>query len=89
LEFSSSWVRAPGSNSVELAPGVTPRAVDAAQPADERTVVELAAGAFIAPFPDDNPLSPMSIGVGWKWPVRGRVDGTLTSILIVEWSFGV
>ncbi len=62
--------------------------VDAAEQADERTVVELAAGAWVAPFPDDHPLSPISIGLGWKWPVRGRLDGTLTGLLVVEWSFG-
>jgi len=61
---------------------------DAAKPADERTVVELAAGTFLDPFPDDSPLSPAAIGIGWKWPVHGRLDGTLTGVLILEWSFG-
>lgn len=62
--------------------------VDAADPADERTVVELAAGMWTAPFPDDHLLSPLSIGLGWKWPVSGRLESTLTGLLIVEWSFG-
>ena len=61
---------------------------DAADVADERTVVELAAGMWTAPFPDDHLLSPVSIGLGWKWPVRGRLESTLTGVLIVEWSFG-
>jgi hypothetical protein len=62
--------------------------VDAASAADERTVVELAAGMWVAPFPDDHPLSPVSIGLGWKWPVRGLLEDTLTGILIIEWLFG-
>ena len=62
--------------------------VDAASTTDERTVVELAAGMWVAPFPDDHPLSPVSIGLGWKWPVRGLLEDTLTGVLIIEWSFG-
>jgi hypothetical protein len=62
--------------------------VDAASAADERTVIELAADMWVAPFPDDNPLSPVSIGLGWKWPVRGLLEDTLTGLLIIEWSFG-
>lgn len=62
--------------------------VDAASATDERTVVELAAGMWLAPFPDDHPLSPVSIGLGWKWPVRGLLEDTLTGVLIIEWSFG-
>jgi len=62
--------------------------VDAANMTDERTVVELAVGMWSAPFPDDHLLSPLSIGLGWKWPVRGRLDSTLTGLLILEWSFG-
>lgn len=62
--------------------------VDAVESKDERTVVELAAGMWIAPFPDDNFLSPLSIGLGWKWPVSGRLDSELTGLLITEWSFG-
>jgi hypothetical protein len=62
--------------------------VDAASAADERTVVELAAGMWVAPFPDDHPLSPVSVGMGWKWPVRGLLEDTLTGLLIIEWSFG-
>src|SRR5262249_52184506 len=62
--------------------------VDARDPADERTVVELAAGMWVAPFPDDSLLSPLSIGFGWKWPVRGLLESTLNGLLIVEWTFG-
>ena len=62
--------------------------VDAADTADERTVIELAAGMWVAPFPDDHPLSPVSVGLGWKWPVRGLLEDTLTGLLIIEWSFG-
>jgi hypothetical protein len=62
--------------------------VDAASAADERTVLELAADVWVAPFPDDSPLSPVNIGLGWKWPVRGILEDTLTGVLIIEWSFG-
>jgi hypothetical protein len=54
----------------------------------EGTVVELAAGMWLAPFPDNHTLSPLSIGLGWKWPVRGRLESELTGLLITEWSFG-
>jgi len=63
--------------------------VDAVDPKDERTVVELAAGMWIAPFPDDDFFSPLSIGMGWKWPVSGRLESELTALLITEWSFGI
>jgi hypothetical protein len=54
----------------------------------EGTIVELAAGLWTAPFPDDLWLSPVSIGLGWKWPVTSRRDSELTALLILEWSFG-
>jgi hypothetical protein len=63
--------------------------IDAADRADEQTVVELAAGMWTVPFPDDHPLSPLSIGLGWKWPVVNHLDSELTGLLILEWSFGV
>jgi hypothetical protein len=43
---------------------------------------------WVAPFPDDSPFSPVNIGFGWKWPVRDRLEDTLTGVLIIEWSFG-
>jgi len=55
---------------------------------DEETVVEIAAGLWIVPFPDDHLVSPLSIGLGWKWPVVNRLDSELTGLLILEWSFG-
>jgi hypothetical protein len=60
----------------------------AASHADEQTVVELAAGLWTAPFPDEHFLSPLSLGLGWKWPVVHRLDSELTGLLILEWSFG-
>lgn len=54
----------------------------------EGTIVELAAGLWTAPFSDDVWLSPVSIGLGWKWPVTSRRDSELTALLILEWSFG-
>jgi hypothetical protein len=51
-------------------------------------VVELAAGMWLAPFPDDHFLSPLSIGLGLKWPVSGRLESELTGMLITEGSFG-
>jgi len=62
--------------------------VDAADATDERTAVELAAGFWTAPFPDDNVLSPMSIGLGWRWPVTRRLESSLAGLLVLEWSFG-
>ena len=63
--------------------------VDAADPANQQTVVELAAGVWTAPFSDDSVLSPLSIGFGWKWPVVNRLESEITGVVIFEWSFGV
>jgi hypothetical protein len=30
----------------------------------------------------------VSIELGWKWPVRGLLEDTLTGMLVIEWSFG-
>jgi hypothetical protein len=62
---------------------------DTPDAADERTVLELGAGMWTAPFSDDSPLSPLSIGFGWKWPVAGRSESEVTGVVIFEWSFGV
>jgi hypothetical protein len=54
---------------------------------DQGTVVALAAGMWTAPFPDEHWLSPVSIGMGWQWPVTGGADVELTGLFIVEWAF--
>jgi len=54
---------------------------------DEGTIVELAAGVWTAPFADEHWLSPVSMGMGWKWPVTGGADAELTGLFIVEWAF--
>jgi hypothetical protein len=59
----------------------------AGAPGDEGTIVELASGMWVAPFPDEQWLSPVSIGLGWKWPVTSRRDTELTGLLILEWAF--
>lgn len=60
----------------------------AADSGDEHTVVEIATGLWVVPFPDAHVLSALSIGMGWKWPVVRRLDSELTGLLILEWSFG-
>jgi len=54
---------------------------------DRGTLVELAAGVWTAPFADEHWLSPVSIGLGWKWPVTGGADTELTGLFILEWAF--
>jgi len=54
---------------------------------DLGTVVELAAGVWTAPFADEHWLSPVSVGLGWKWPVTGGADAELTGLFILEWAF--
>lgn len=54
---------------------------------DQGTVVALAAGVWTAPFPDEHWLSPVSMGLGWQWPVTGGADFELTGLCIVEWAF--
>jgi hypothetical protein len=61
--------------------------VDAAA-GGEGTIVELAAGLWVAPFADDQWLSPVSLGLGWKWPVTAHRDSDVAGLLILEWSFG-
>jgi hypothetical protein len=61
---------------------------DAVEPDDERTVVELAGGIWLAPFPDEAPLSPLNFGIGLKWPVTRRLESEVTGVLVTEWSFG-
>lgn len=51
------------------------------------TVVELAGGVWTAPFADEHWLSPVSMGLGWKWPVAGTADTELTGLFIVEWAW--
>jgi hypothetical protein len=62
--------------------------VDAVTSGDEGTIVELAAGLWAAPFPDESRLSPLSLGMGWKWPVTRRKESQVTGLFVVEWSFG-
>jgi hypothetical protein len=62
--------------------------LDAADPDDERTVVELAGGVWLAPFADGSLLSPLNFGIGLKWPVTRRLESQVTGVLVTEWSFG-
>jgi hypothetical protein len=61
--------------------------LDAADPDDEGTIVELAGGLWIAPFYDEHWLAPVSVGMGYRWPVTGRHDALMAALLIVEWAF--
>ena len=62
--------------------------VDAADARDEGTFVELAGGFWIAPFEDETLLSPVSFGIGFKWPLTDPLESEVTGLLITEWSFG-
>jgi hypothetical protein len=62
--------------------------VDATDPGDEGTIVELAAGGWVAPFFDEHWLSPVSIGLGFGFPLTSRKESDVTGRLVVEWSFG-
>jgi hypothetical protein len=61
--------------------------VDTVAPADEGTIVELAAGLWVAPFYDEHWLAPVSMGVGYRWPVTSRRDALMAALFIVEWAF--
>lgn len=61
--------------------------VDAADPGDEGAIVELAAGLWLAPFHDEHWLAPVSLGLGYRWPVTSRHDDLMAALLIVEWAF--
>lgn len=61
--------------------------LDAVAPDDEGTIVELAAGLWVAPFYDEHWLAPVSMGVGYRWPVTSRHDTLMGALFIVEWAF--
>lgn len=61
--------------------------VDDADPAREDTIVELAAGVWTAPFFDEHWLAPVSIGLGFNFPVTSAKESDVTGLLIVQWSF--
>lgn len=54
---------------------------------DEGTIVELAGGVWLAPFPDEHWLSAVSMGMGWKFPVTSRKENQSVGLFIVEWAF--
>ena len=60
---------------------------DADAPSDEGTIVELAAGLWVAPFSDEHWLAPVSLGLGYRWPVTSRHDTLMAALFIVEWAF--
>jgi hypothetical protein len=62
--------------------------VDATDPSDEGTIVELAGGGWVAPFFDEHWLSPVSIGLGFHFPVTSHRESDVIGLLVVEWSFG-
>jgi hypothetical protein len=60
--------------------------VDAADPADEDTSVQLGVGFWIAPF-DTGPFSSLSLGVGYRFPIsrpRGDDGGVMATL---QWTF--
>ena len=61
--------------------------LDAVARADEGTIVELAGGLWLAPFRDEHWLAPVSIGLGYRWPVTSRHDAFGAGLLIVERAF--
>jgi len=61
--------------------------VAAVAPADEGTAVELAVGCWTAPFPDDSPLSALTLAAGWRFPVTGRRADDGAALIIAEWTF--
>jgi hypothetical protein len=61
--------------------------VDAVDPEDQGAIVELAAGLWLAPFPDVHWLAPVSLGVGYRWPVTSLHDDLMAALLILEWAF--
>jgi hypothetical protein len=61
--------------------------LDAVARADEGTIVELAGGLWLAPFYDEHWLAPVSIGMGYRWPVTSRNNAFGAALLIVERAF--
>jgi hypothetical protein len=61
--------------------------VDAVDPHDEGTEVDLSVGVWIAPFADDSRFSAISVGAGWRLPVTGRREADGQGLMIFEWTF--
>lgn len=61
--------------------------VDAVDPGDEGTRVQVGAGFWTAPFADDGVLSALSLAAGWRFPVTGQRDDRGAGLLIAEWAF--
>jgi hypothetical protein len=41
----------------------------------------------VRPFPDGSPFTPVSIGVGGRWPVTSHREDDGAVLLIFEWAF--
>ncbi len=49
--------------------------------------MDLAVGLWTVPFADSNALSPLSIALGWRFPVTGRHEDEGEALLIFDWGF--
>ncbi len=61
--------------------------VEAPHRPDVGTEVDLAVGLWTVPFADSNALSPLSIALGWRFPVTGRHEDEGEALLIFDWGF--
>jgi len=60
--------------------------VDAVDPADEATTVELGCGLWFAPHPKEHWLSALSYAIGGSFPVSSHYDDQSTVVFTIEWA---
>lgn len=61
--------------------------VDALSRRDEGTALQLAVGMWLRPFPEGSFFTPVSVGLGGRWPVTSRREDEGAAVLILEWAF--
>ena len=61
--------------------------IDAQRSEEQGTIVELAVGGWIVPFSDDHPLSDLSVGFGWRWPLTRRRNSDGEGVVTFQLDF--
>lgn len=61
--------------------------LDAVDPDEEGTIVELGGGVWLAPFPEDSEWAPVSIGAGVKAPITNKRESDFSALIVAKYDF--
>ena len=61
--------------------------LEAVDPSEEGTVVELGGGFWVNPFAEDDALGPLSLGLAAKAPITDRRESDFSAMLVVKYEF--